>query len=290
MKNKITYLLIIILAITYTAFYIISNKKDDKPIITIYPETIYQGDPIFISINASSSIKSVLYDDKVLKTFNYNKNQNSIIPTDFYEKNLKHKVLVSLNNGMNIEKDIILTNREKIVKPLGIPEKMGGNTKTAGKTLVNNLSIENKILNNIKSEAKILWLKPFGKPLDTMIVTDGYGYNRDTAGYSIVHKGTDFRASVGIPVYAMNDGIVKIKREFSTYGNTVAIDHGDGLITFYMHLDKINVNQGDFVKLGDTIGKSGETGYVSAPHLHISIKINGISINPYTFMKFFGIL
>ncbi len=289
MKNKITYFLIIILAITSTIFYINLNKKNDKPIVTIYPETIYPGDPIFITINASSSIKSILYDEKVLKIFNYNNYQNSIIPTDFYEKDLKHKVSVSLNNGMKIEKDIILLNREKVSKPLGIPEKLGGNTQTAGKALVNNLSNENSILNNIKSEAKILWVKPFIKPLDNMFVTDGYGYNRDTVGYSIVHKGTDFRASVGTPVYAMNDGIVKIKRNFTTYGNTIVIDHGDGLITLYMHLDKMNVNQGDYVKAHDIIGLSGQTGYASAPHLHISIKINGISIDPYIFMKFFGI-
>ncbi len=61
--------------------------------------------------------------------------------------------------------------------------------------------------------------------------------------------------------------------------NVIAIDHGQGLVTLYMHLSKINVKQGESVKLGDTIGESGDTGYVSAPHLHISIKINGIGKN-----------
>lgn len=296
MNKKIKIVLILTLAtvlsfILYRNYYFIfPNLFNLKPIVTVYPQVIYPGDPIFIIINASSTPYKISFDNKIIPSFYYNNAQNAVIPTDFYEKKNNHKVIVDLSNGMRLEKDIVLTDREKIVKPLGIPEKLGGNTPQAGKALVNNLANENYVLNNIKSTNRIIWKQPFAKPLQNLFITDAYGYNRKTAGYTIVHKGTDFRAEIGTPVYAMNDGIVKIAKSFSIYGNVIAIDHGQGLVTLYMHLSKINVKQGESVKLGDTIGESGDTGYVSAPHLHISIKINGISIDPATFMKFFKVI
>jgi murein DD-endopeptidase MepM/ murein hydrolase activator NlpD len=296
MKKNIKIIIAVILAIIlaiilYKNYYsFLLNLFISKPPVSIYPETIYPGDPIFITINASSTPKKISLDNKVIPSFYFDGANNALFPTDFYEKKLQHKVSVELNNGMIINKDIILTTREKIEKPLGIPEKLGGNTPQAGKALVNNLANENYILNNIQSSAKIIWKQPFAKPLQNLFITDTYGYDRKTVGYTIVHKGTDFRAEIGTPVYAMNDGIVRIARGFTVYGNVIAIDHGQGLITLYMHLSKINVKQGDIVKIGENIGESGQTGYVSAPHLHISIKINGISIDPATFMKFFKII
>lgn len=296
MNKKIKIILTLILGIVLffilyrNYFLIFSNLFNLKPVVTVYPQVIYPGDPIFITINASSTPDKISFDNKIVPSFYYNNAQNAVIPTDFYEKKNNHKVIVDLSNGMRFEKDIVLADREKVVKPLGIPEKLGGNTPQAGKALVNNLASENYVLNNIKSTNKIIWKQPFAKPLQNLFITDNYGYDRKTAGYTIVHKGTDFRAEIGTPVYAMNDGIIKIAKSFSVYGNVIAIDHGQGLVTLYMHLSRINVKQGESVKLGDTIGESGDTGYVSAPHLHISIKINGISIDPATFMKFFKVI
>jgi murein DD-endopeptidase MepM/ murein hydrolase activator NlpD len=152
---------------------------------------------------------------------------------------------------------------------------------------VSNLEKENIVLNNVKSDTNQLWKNPFHFPLSSIFVTDNYGYNRATVGEKILHKGTDFRAQEGTEVRAMNKGIVKIARIFTVYGNTVVIDHGKGILTFYMHLSKLLVKEGDMVEEGMVIGKSGMTGYAEAPHLHISVRINGISIDPMTFMGFF---
>ena len=85
----------------------------------------------------------------------------------------------------------------------------------------------------------------------------------------------------------MNAGVVRIAQKFPTYGNTVVIDHGLGVMTFYMHLSKIKVVKGQAVALGKEIGLSGHTGYAEQPHLHLTIRINGISIDPMKFMTFF---
>jgi murein DD-endopeptidase MepM/ murein hydrolase activator NlpD len=123
--------------------------------------------------------------------------------------------------------------------------------------------------------------------LNNIFITDDYGYDRKTVEQTIVHKGTDFRAQVGTEVKAMNRGVIRIARTFTVYGNTVVVDHGQGIQTLYMHLSKLNVKEGDTVEIGQVVGLSGNTGYADAAHLHISVKINGLSIDPMTFIRFF---
>ncbi len=253
-------------------------------------KTIYPGDPVMVTVIASTTPKEMYIDTRVIPVFKYEDYYRGLIAVPFEETKLNHVVKVNLENGVVLTKEIQLTPRERIEKPLGIPEKLGGNTKEAGKVLVNNLAKENIAINNIKSSPTKLWEKNFKLPLKSIFITDDYGYNRDTVGYVIVHKGTDFRANVGTEVKAMNDGEVKISTEYTVYGKTVIIDHGLGLNTLYMHLSDIKVKSGDMVKAGDTIGYSGMTGYAESPHLHLSIKIGGISIDPVKFMKIFDII
>lgn len=126
-------------------------------------------------------------------------------------------------------------------------------------------------------------------PLEgTITVTDKYGYSRVTGGSSLNHKGVDLRAPLGTPVYAMNDGVVRFTSTMRNYGKTIAIDHGNGILTIYMHLSEIGVKEGQTVKKGELLGKSGDTGYVFGPHLHLTVRINGISIDPMKFMELFG--
>ena len=87
----------------------------------------------------------------------------------------------------------------------------------------------------------------------------------------------------------MNRGVVRLSKKFTVYGNTVIIDHGNGVMTLYMHLSKRLVKEGSLVEQGQTIGKSGMTGYAEHPHLHISVRINNTSIDPLEFLKLFGV-
>jgi murein DD-endopeptidase MepM/ murein hydrolase activator NlpD len=107
---------------------------------------------------------------------------------------------------------------------------------------------------------------------------------------SIAHKGTDFRATEGTEVMSINKGIVRLAKEFPVSGNTIVIDHGLGLSSIYMHLSKIQVKENDIVEAGQIIGLSGQTGNVLGAHLHLSIKIGGISIDPIKFLKIFDVI
>jgi hypothetical protein len=262
------------------------TETEQKDTISIYPGIILPGDPVFITVHSSSTPTEILFDGRKLSLFMYQGVPRAVVAIDFNEKDLNHEVSVTLSNDEVIKVPVTITPREKIELPLGIPDKLGGNTPEASKVLVSNLAKENAEINNIETGLTQLWTERFSDPLSSIFVTDDYGYDRKTVGQTIVHKGTDFRAAVGTEVRAMNDGVVRLARTYTVYGNSIIIDHGLGVQTLYMHLSKIDVKEGDVVKAGQVIGKSGMTGYAEAAHLHISVKIDRISIDPMVFMGF----
>jgi len=296
--NTIFRYILLLLALVIFAMILRKNEAEKKQIdvqypqaeISVLPDNPQQGDPVMITINSSTTPISISYDGVLKDIINYNNKPRVFTAIPLEETDLDKVVKVILSNGVILEKEIRISQREKIEKPLGIPEQLGGNTKVAGKALVDNLSIENNIINNIKASSTTQWSKSFVSPLKNLIVTDAYGYSRNTVGYNITHKGTDFRAATGTEVYAMNTGIVRISKLFTVYGNTVVIDHGNGLSTLYMHLSKLKVKEGDTVQAGQLIGLSGKTGYAEAAHLHVSIKIDGVSIDPARFLGFFNVI
>ena len=130
------------------------------------------------------------------------------------------------------------------------------------------------------STLKNHWYEDFIYPLNTAI-TSGFGtkriYNDIVKSY---HTGIDFKAKINTKVQASNSGIVKIASNRFYAGNSVIIDHGQGVYTCYFHLNKIFVSAGDFIQKGDIVGLSGNTGRSTGPHLHFATFVNGIQVNP----------
>ena len=94
------------------------------------------------------------------------------------------------------------------------------------------------------------------------------------------HMGTDLASLANSPVEAANNGIVVFAERNGIYGMTVVLDHGQGLASLYGHLSTIGVKIGDTVKKGDIIGHSGQTGLAGGDHLHFSVLVHGIFVNP----------
>lgn len=258
--------------------------------ILVSPERVIQGDPILIIVDGIDSIvniKNIFFGSKPLWFFIYQDKPTALVGVDLNKKTGDYKILVELENGANFEKIVTVKAREKTEEPFSIPKKLGGNTLASQKTLISTLTAENTVINNLRSINRKLWPEGFKYPLTNPTVTDSYGYTRITGNYFVAHKGADFRAIESTPIKAMGRGIIRLVKSFRNYGKTIAIDHGLGLMTFYMHLSKIYVEEGELVRQGQLIALSGQTGYAEIPHLHLSVKIDGISIDPIKFLDLF---
>jgi len=100
-----------------------------------------------------------------------------------------------------------------------------------------------------------------------------------------MHNGIDIGNDIGEPVYSSLDGVVKECHYEEGYGNKILIDHGNNIITVYAHLNEFKTTVGTQVKKGDLIGRVGNTGNSTGPHLHFEVRVNGAPINPQGYIK-----
>jgi murein DD-endopeptidase MepM/ murein hydrolase activator NlpD len=135
------------------------------------------------------------------------------------------------------------------------------------------------------------WNGVFLQPAEGEISTE-YGvrryYNGEWAA-DYYHRGLDFAAYEGSPVRAAADGRVglvgRVVDGFELHGNTVGIDHGQGVTTMYLHLSAIEVSEGQMVRAGDIIGRVGATGIATGPHLHWGLYVHGVSVDPMPWLE-----
>ena len=126
-----------------------------------------------------------------------------------------------------------------------------------------------------------LWSGSFRVPLDGVSTGGNFGKRRILNGQpGSPHSGVDFPEATGIPVHAAQTGRVVLAQELFFSGNTVVVDHGLGIYTFYGHLSAIDVKAGDDVQSGQVLGKVGATGRVTGPHLHWGLTVERARVNP----------
>ncbi len=121
---------------------------------------------------------------------------------------------------------------------------------------------------------------PFRAPRPSRITSD-FGSGRQFNGTVMSrHMGTDYAGATGAPVYAANRGVVRLVDRFYLGGNVVYVDHGEGLVTAYLHLSGTRVAEGDTVAKGQRVGDVGATGRVTGPHLHFIARFGQITVDP----------
>jgi murein DD-endopeptidase MepM/ murein hydrolase activator NlpD len=132
---------------------------------------------------------------------------------------------------------------------------------------------------------------PFGSPIsnaDLFRISDEFGWRKHPVLKKwIFHEGTDLSANIGTDVMTTSDGVVeRVIKSKKGYGNRVVINHGYGYKTVYAHLNEFNVKTGDIVKRGDVIGKVGNTGLSTGPHLHYEVLVNNRPLNPQQYFYY----
>jgi len=129
------------------------------------------------------------------------------------------------------------------------------------------------------------WAGAFQPPLDAPF-SDTFGTTRTFNGQvRSTHEGLDFRAVAGTPIAALNSGTVLLARPLYFEGNFVVLDHGQGLLSLYLHMSEIKVKEGDKVEKGQILGLVGGTGRATGPHLHIAVRWQGVYIDPAILLK-----
>jgi len=124
-------------------------------------------------------------------------------------------------------------------------------------------------------------------PISGYHLTAGFG---EYGLWSHAHTGQDFAAPIGTPVHALADGTIIFASYDGAYGNKIAIQHAEGLITWYAHLSAFEVKLGDKVQGGQLIGLVGNTGNTTGPHLHLEIRPHDdVPVDPLPWLRAHGI-
>jgi len=144
----------------------------------------------------------------------------------------------------------------------------------------------NKTLRDLrlKTEPRFLWTEPFRQQHNSKVEAHfadvrNYIYQGKKIDQQ-VHLGYDLSITKHVGVEASNDGKVIYAAPLGIYGNCIVVDHGYGLQTIYGHMSEIAVHEGDMVKRGQIMGKSGMTGMAGGDHIHFSMQLDGVQIDP----------
>ncbi len=225
----------------------------------------------------------VSYRKKPVAVIKGKHNWLALIGISLSAKAGSHKVKITDTNKQSHFKSFRVRNYHYRTQRLTISNKNKVNPNKKSRSRINRESLLKKKLQNTYSnkQARLNFMRP----------TTG----RDSGRFGLKrilnkqkrnpHSGMDIAAPRGRSVKATESATVLYTGNLFFTGNVIYLDHGNGLLSLYAHLSKINVKKGQMVKRGQVIGKVGSTGRVTGPHLHWSVYLNGNTVDPALFLK-----
>ena len=189
-------------------------------------------------------------------------------------------IIETVNGVKNKIVKKVLKRDYKIQRIDGLPEKK----VTPPKEVYDRIRAENKLIGKARSiDTDLAYFKDkFITPVDNAIITGVYGSQRILNGKPRwPHYGLDYAQKTGTPIKAMLSGVVTLAEKDLYYtGATLIFDHGHGISTLYMHMNKIFVEMGQEVKKGDIIGTVGKSGRATGPHLDVRLNWFDVKLDP----------
>lgn len=241
---------------------------------------IYVG--VFISFMGFSAAATIYYLDYELEQIESKRLKMQTAYTALIKKNKTlNQSMLETENILKIKKDEL----EEVSISLSEIETMIGLTPPEDIPLKDRAN-----LTKVNSEEMLVLLQfiPSGSPVKYKGITSKFGYRmHPILKRKEFHRGIDLRAKMNTPVYAPADGIIEwagVKKK-SAYGRLIMIQHNYGFKTYFGHLKKVVVKSGQFIKKGDLIAYSGNSGRSSGPHLHYGIRFNERVVDPLLFVK-----
>ncbi len=242
--------------------------------ITVSSLTVRPGEAVLISVNGGNENK-LKFGKTVLPLFNYGDGTVKCIaglPLD-----VAGSIPVSCGKE-KVELVVAKTASGKLEK-LNIPAKEDVDEKRAA-------AEHEKILKSIATvTGKKLWAGKFAKPVPG-VVKAAFGVGRIVNGSSGGgHRGVDLAGALGEPVKSAASGIVIYCERTIASGNSVVVDHGQGVVSVYFHMNSFGVKSGESVKKGQVLGTVGSTGFSTGPHLHWGVYVFGVCVDPFVFVR-----
>lgn len=258
------------------------------PVFTVSSDIISQGEFIIIKGSRIFDPESLYIDQSYMEGLSFEKNGDlyeCLIPSTYYTT----PDVYTLNYGVGqyeYELTFEVKTREFNLQYLTVDEKTTQTTQTAEAYAEYNKYYKPALLKNVyQSEVSHLTNQSFILPVKGRITTE-FGVQRyvNNKPTSYHHSGLDIANDRGTEVISTYDGEVVLSMSLLVTGNTVVISHGNGIFSSYLHMDSLNVEEGDTVKAGEKIGTIGSTGFSTGPHLHFTISYYKMNLEPGYFI------
>ncbi len=246
------------------------------------------GDKFETSMTEKKLVKNTYAGKAEIETSLYGSAARAGIPTQVVAEAIR---IYSWN--IDFQRDI--QPGDKIEVMYEAEETEDGDYAKYGNLLYANLTVGGKevpIYRFEMADGRVDYFQPDGfsirktlmkTPIDGARLSSGFGMRRHPVlGYNKMHKGVDFAAATGTPIYAAGDGTLEYAGRFSSYGNYIRIRHNSQLKTAYAHMHRLakGMGVGKRVSQGDIIGYVGTTGRSTGPHLHYEVMVNNKQVNP----------
>lgn len=253
-----------------------------------YPSRVGLGEPFLVRVTSDKDLQSVSIKWKGAEVKPEIKNWKgrsvalAMFGTDvLLDKTGKSRLVISaVENGKERKfgRTVRVHKKKYKIQRLTLPKKM----VTPPKEIYDKIAQDRKEVAAAKKvmSAERNWFVPFQRPTAGS-QSSPYGAQRILNGKpKNPHRGLDFRGAKGTAIKAMADGRVVLVGDHYYAGNSVYLDHGNGVVTMYFHLSRIDVKEGEIVERGQVIGGIGSTGRVTGPHLHMSVSVQGRLVDP----------
>jgi murein DD-endopeptidase MepM/ murein hydrolase activator NlpD len=258
--------------------------------VQITPQRVVNGAPVLLAVTAPATLNSLsgtLLGHDLAFDHASGKHWFALAGVSLETKPgkypLKLEGLTAKGEKIQFERTLLVSAAKYPTVKLTVSKEFTAPSPEQQEKIKADQELKHDVFSRISPERE--WSGSFAPPVNAE-TSDPFGTRRIFNGVTkSVHQGLDYRVGPETPVSAVNRGTVILARPLYFEGNCVVIDHGQGLLSLYMHLSELKVKEGQQVERGTPIGLSGATGRATGPHLHLGVRWQGVYLNPAALLK-----